>query len=193
MGTPCTSTPSSLCPAPRAAPCTTAEGRAGRGAGRCQAGGLQRDVEGWADVVVGLRWYFLPHIAVHERGDANSFFISSWESEGVIQARGCHLPRGITFGKSLSSSVLCFQHPPAHPSSTNPLGQWITPAAEPSREMLALKEGVGSKSTPWSQAAGGGRLLHHVRFVRPSPLHAGNRAVCLCVAPVRAVICRGYI
>lgn len=104
-----------------------------------EAGGVGRCCSGAVLV------FSAPHRSTR---DANSFFISSWESQGIIQARGCHLPRGITFGNSLSSSVLCFQHPPAHPSSTNPLGQWITPAAEPSREMLALKEGVGSKSIP---------------------------------------------
>lgn len=137
-----------------------------------QAGGLQGDEEqrqeGWADAVMGLCWHFLPHVAVHGRGDANSFFNSSRESAGVIQARGCHLPRGITFGNSLSSSMLCFQHPPAHPSSTNLLGQWIMPAAEPSREVVALKEGVGSQSTPGLEQPGvGGSSITCGLFARP--------------------------
>lgn len=110
-------------------------------------GDVERRQEGWADAVVGLCWHFLPHVAVHRMGDANNFFNSSWESAGVIQAGGCHLPRRITFGNPLSISVLCFQHPPVRPLPANPLGQWIMPAAEPSREALALKEGVGSQST----------------------------------------------
>lgn len=162
-----------------------------------QAGGLQREVrwrqEGWVDALVGLCWHFLPHVAVHRRGDVNSFFNSNRESASAIQGRGRHLPPGITFGNSLSSSTLCFQHPPAHPSSTNPLGQRTVPAAEPLREVLALKEGEGSQSIPQLRAARGGKLLHHVWLIRSSPLHAGNRAVCLCVALAGAAICRGYI
>lgn len=137
-----------------------------------QAGGLQGNVEqrqeGRADAVGGLCQHFLPHIRLHSRGDANSFFDSSWESAGVIQARGCHLPHGITFGNSLSNSVLCFQHPPARPLPANALGQWMMPAAEPSRKVLALKEGVGSQSTPGLEQPGvGGSSITCGSFARP--------------------------
>lgn len=139
--------------------------------------------------------FFLPHMKVGKRGDGNIFFNSSWESAGVIQARGWHLPRGITFGNSLCSSLFCFQCPPAHPSFANPLGQRIVPAGEPSREMLALKGGAGSQSTPsLEQPRVGGCSITCGSFARPlSTQGTVRRAVCLCVALVRAAICCGYI
>jgi len=163
---------------PRAPRQRVGQGEEQADASRRAAGRREWRQEGWADAVVGLCWLFLPHVAVHGRGDANSFFNSSGESVGVIQATGCHLPHGITFGNSLSSSTLCFQHPPAHPSSTNMLGQRIMPAAEPPREVLTLNEGTGSQSTRGLEQPGvGGSSITCGAFARPLSTQGAVRFV----------------